>query len=132
MTASSGPSGRLNASRFSDGKDDIERVGRVVNSTAEVRIKFVVGAPPYRALWRPESLPDRLQRLAVNHARRFGAQPKHIARLRASLKRAAAGNTSITVLTVELTSDGNIRFAYASADGTERVAVTLMETSKDD
>ena len=132
MTTSSDPPVRGSAKRFSVGKDEVERVGRLVGSTTKVRIKFIVGAPPYRTLRRPESLPERLQRLAVNHARRFGAQPNQFARLRASLKRAAAGDTSVTDLTVDLAPDDSIQFSYKSADGRHQFTVTLMEASKAD
>lgn len=132
MTGSANPPERNSANRFSGSKDGVEVLGRVVSSTMQVRIRYILGASPYRALHRQESLPERLQRLAVNHARRFGAQPGQVSRLRASLKRAAAGDTDVEDLVVELASDGNIRFSYKLAAGRDHYIVNLVETSKSD
>ena len=127
MTAFSDRPTKNGAERFSVGKDEVEMLGRVVSSTSETRIKYKVGDRPYRGMRSHEKLPDRLNRLAVNHARRHGARADRLSQLRASLKRAAASDTSIADLMVGLTHAGGIRFTYTAADGRDHCTVTLVE-----
>ena len=105
-------------------------MGRYLGSETRKRFKFSSDDERVPINIQDDSVPSRLTRTALAHARKYGAQPEHMAELLGQLEFVAADDPDIKNISVEILDGNSFKFEYELSSGVDFFSITLEPMTK--
>ena len=117
---------RSNLSRFAGTTEDgIVPLGRVLRSVTRKWFEFSPDDQSDHWDVQDDSVPSRLTRTALAHARKYGAQPEYMTELLGQLEFVAADDPDIKNISVEILDGNSFKFEYELSSGVDFFSITL-------